>query len=81
MMEWQLADSKNRFSEVITKAETEGPQKVLRRGVPVAMVVSIEEYERLRGPKRSLKDLLLNGPDLSGVELERNQAPSREFDW
>ena len=80
-MEWQLADAKNRFSEVVTKAETEGPQRVLRRGVPVAMVVSIAEYERLRGPKRSLKDLILNGPDLTGVDLTRNQAPSREFDW
>ena len=28
-----------------------------------------------------IKDLILNGPDLTGVDLTRNQSPSREFDW
>ncbi len=31
MTEWQVAEAKNRFSELITKALKEGPQKVTRR--------------------------------------------------
>ena len=29
-MVWKLADAKNRFSELLTKASTEGPQTVRR---------------------------------------------------
>ena len=28
---WQLAEAKNKFSEVFTRALTEGPQRVRRR--------------------------------------------------
>lgn len=80
-MEWQLAEAKNRLSEVIDRAVSEGPQQVTRRGKPVAVVVSIEEFTKLKGQKRTLKDLILNGPDLTGVDLSRNQTPSREFEW
>ena len=31
-MEWQLADAKNRFSEVVNRALAKGPQFVRRRG-------------------------------------------------
>lgn len=81
MAEWPLAEAKNKFSELVNRAESEGPQTVLRRGEPVAVLVSISEYKRTCTPKRSLKDMILNGPDLTGVDLSRNQAPSREFDW
>ena len=80
-MEWQLADAKNRFSEMVNRAESEGPQTVLRRGEPVAVLVSISEYKRTCAPKRSLKDLLMNPPDFTGVDLSRDQSPEREFEW
>lgn len=81
MAEWQLAEAKNKFSEMVNRAESEGPQTVLRRGEPVAVLVSIAEYKRMCIPKRSLKDMILNGPDLTGVDLSRNRTPSREFEW
>ena len=84
MADWQLAEAKNKFSEVVDRAITEGPQYVSKRGELAVVVVSVREYrrlERLEGRKRTLKDLILNGPDLSGVDLSRNQTPSREFEW
>ncbi len=30
-MEWNLAEAKNRFSEVVTRVLTEGPQRIRRR--------------------------------------------------
>jgi prevent-host-death family protein len=30
-MEWQTAEAKNKFSELLDRAEAEGPQRVSRR--------------------------------------------------
>jgi prevent-host-death family protein len=79
---WQLAEAKNKFSEVFTKAMTEGPQRVRRRGETV-VVVSEAEFERLSGnqPKRmSLGEFLLQGPSFEGVDLERDRTEGREVD-
>lgn len=77
---WQVAEAKNKFSELITKALTEGPQRVRRRGETV-VVLSEAEYERLAGkPKVTLGEYLLNGPSLEGVDLERDKSPGREVD-
>lgn len=47
-MDWQLADAKNRLSEVVNRALTEGPQRIERRGDRV-VVLSEAEYDRLTG--------------------------------
>jgi prevent-host-death family protein len=57
---WQIQEAKAKFSEFLDKALHEGPQVVTRRGVATAVLVPIEEWERLQ--KRALptlKDLLL----------------------
>jgi prevent-host-death family protein len=38
---WQLQEAKNRLSEVIHAAQSQGPQTITRHGEPVAMVVPI----------------------------------------
>lgn len=48
-MNWQLAEAKNKFSDLIHRALTEGLQKITRRGVETAVVLSAEEYQRLTG--------------------------------
>lgn len=80
-MDWKLADAKNRFSEVVDRAISDGPQHVTRRGEPAVVVVSAEEFEKLQSQKRTFKDLILNGPDLTGVDLSRNRMPGREYEW
>ena len=80
---WQLAEAKNKFSEVFTRALTEGPQRVRRRSDTV-VILSEAEYERLAGnqPKKmSLGEYLLQGPSLEGVDLERDRSPGREVDF
>jgi antitoxin Phd len=64
-MVWPVYDAKARFSELLDAALKEGPQIVSRRGVDTAVLVPIDEWERLKGEKReSIKDILLdpNGP-------------------
>jgi phosphopantothenoylcysteine decarboxylase/phosphopantothenate--cysteine ligase len=50
MDEWQVAEAKNRFSELITKALKEGPQRITRRD-EAAVVLSAAEYARLTGAR------------------------------
>ncbi len=47
MVQWQTADAKQRFSELIDAADGNGPQVVMRHKVPVAIVLSPEDYRRL----------------------------------
>jgi len=57
---WQVQDAKARFSEFLDATIKKGPQIVTRRGVKTAVLVPIEEWERLQKAARpSLKDLLL----------------------
>ena len=67
-MEWQLADAKNRFSELVNQALRVGPQRVRRRNEAV-IVISADEYERLKGQTVSFKQYLLAGESLEGVDL------------
>jgi antitoxin Phd len=63
-MKWQLQDAKARFSELIEDSLQKGPQVVTRRGIDTAVVVSLEEWQKLTNEKRlSWKDVLLgDGP-------------------
>ncbi|MEM6911492.1 MAG: type II toxin-antitoxin system prevent-host-death family antitoxin [Verrucomicrobiota bacterium] len=74
---WKLADAKNRFSELVNNALSEGPQVVERRGDRV-VVISNDEYEKLTGKKPDFIEFLMNGPSLEGVDLERSKDPMRE---
>ena len=53
--EWQLQEVKNRFSEVVNLALADGPQTITRRGKPVAVMISVEEFRRL-APETQVKD-------------------------
>jgi antitoxin Phd len=48
---WRLQDAKARFSEVVRLARQAGPQRVTVRGRDAVVVVSSEEYDRLRHPE------------------------------
>ena len=76
-MDWKLAEAKNKFSEVVKRALTEGPQRVTRRDDAV-VIVSEADYERLTGQRPGFRDYLVNGPSLAGVDLKRDRSPMRE---
>lgn len=79
-MIWQLAEAKNKLSEVVSRALSEGPQRIRRRG-QVVVVLSEDEFNRLSGARESFTDYLLRGPSLEGLDLSRNQSPMREVTW
>ena len=59
-MSWPVQEAKARFSELLEKSVTEGPQIVTKRGVEMAVLVPIDEWRRLQQRARpTLKELLL----------------------
>ena len=57
---WQIQEAKARFSELLRASVEDGPQTVTRRGVPLAVLVSVEQWNALRHVGvPTLKDLLL----------------------
>jgi len=68
---WKLQDAKARFSEVVRRAQSEGPQRVTVRGRDAVVVISAEEFERLLPEKRRIpfvrfmESLYVEGLDLS----------------
>jgi prevent-host-death family protein len=76
-MDWQMAEAKNRFSEVMNRAISDGPQWVRRRKDAV-VVLSEEEYERLAGHRPDFKQYLLQGEDFDGLDLARDQSLGRD---
>jgi antitoxin Phd len=78
-MEWQMADAKNRFSEMLNLASSQGPQRVRRRK-DAFMVVTEEEWERLSGKRPDFKEYLMTGPSFDGVDLTRDPSPMRDVD-
>ena len=80
---WQVATAKNKFSELLNGAETEGPQRVPRRG-RTFVLMSQSDFESLAGkPARqmSLGEYLLSAPKVEGLVIERDRSPPREVDF
>jgi prevent-host-death family protein len=76
---WPLQEAKNKLSQVVQQAASEGPQLITVRGRPAAVVVSAQEYERLTRPSTSLLEFFQQSP-LYGLELdiERSKDVGRD---
>lgn len=72
--EWQLQVAKNRLSELVRRAQSDGPQTITVRGDRVAVLVSAEDFDAL-GPRRgqSLVEFFRASP-LVGVELDLTRS-------
>jgi prevent-host-death family protein len=75
-MTWQLQEAKQKFSEVVRRALTSGPQVVTRHGRAAVVVVSAEDFGRLRGGA-AFKQFLRAAPDLSQLDIRRDRRPGR----
>jgi antitoxin Phd len=78
---WTLQDAKNRFSELVRRVLTQGPQTVtrgrpgVRRDQDTVVVLSAADYQRLVGRQGSLVSFLQRSP-LADVELEIDRPRS-----
>ena len=82
MQTWQMQEAKARLSEVIKRAEVDGPQDITLHGRSVAVVLSRAAFERLSGQMASLADFMQASP-LVGLDedlvFERDGSLTREL--
>ena len=53
---YSIADARTSLSTIVDQAEAGDPVELTRRGRPVAVVMSLRDYERMRGGRRPFGD-------------------------
>ena len=80
---WPLQNAKARFSELVRMARSEGPQHVTWHGREEVVVISAEEFRRLKGNEtgQALIDVFQASPHRDiDIEPERIRMPVRDVD-
>ena len=80
-MSWQLQQAKQKLSEVIRCAQTNGPQKVTLRNEPYAWIISDAEYKRLMQQRENIVDFFQRSPhrDIE-LDFERRKDLPRDVE-
>jgi antitoxin Phd len=78
---WKLEDAKARFSEVVRRARTEGPQHVTVRGKDAVVVIAVETLEKLLPAKKPRQTLVafLQGLGIGDLDLTREPDTGRDI--
>lgn len=68
-------DAKNKLSALIAAAIKGEPQLITKNGVETAVLISYEDYLKLKAKSESFVDFLLNSPlKNSDIDLSRSKA-------
>jgi prevent-host-death family protein len=88
---YSIAEARDNLARIVHEAEAVGAVELTRRGRPVAMLVSMAEYERLQGRLPSLwesigrfrerADVERNGVEPDVFEGVRDRGTGREVKW
>jgi prevent-host-death family protein len=73
---WTVAEAKAKFSEVIERAMSLGPQTITRKGRTAAVVVGAEEWQRKTKRVGNLAEFFAASP-LRGSNLKIRRVKSR----
>jgi antitoxin Phd len=90
--QYSIAQAKDRLPSIVHEVERGQPVEITRRGKPVAIVMSLEEYRRVAGGKRKsfneafeefrasvdLEALNFTDEDFEGI---RDRSPGRDVHW
>ncbi len=75
---WTVAEAKAKFSQVLERARTAGPQTITRSGKLAAVVVSAEEWARKTQRIGNLAEFFAQSPLRgSGLKLRRPRGGAR----
>ncbi len=78
---WQLQEAKNKFSNLVDKAQNKGPQVVTKHGKDAVVVLSIEEYKKLIKPKKTLVAFFQSSPLANAkLNLHRNKELPKDIE-
>ncbi|HKO06241.1 MAG TPA: type II toxin-antitoxin system Phd/YefM family antitoxin [Alphaproteobacteria bacterium] len=78
---WTVAEAKAKFSEVIERAQSGGPQTITRNGRTAVVVVAAEEWERKTRRIGNLAEFFAASPLRgSGMRIKRIRDRPRSVD-
>jgi len=78
---WKLEDAKARFSEVVRRARTEGPQRVTVRGKDAVVVIAAEALDKLLPTAKPRQNLVafLRSLGIGDLDLAREHDTGRDI--
>lgn len=74
--QWAVAEAKAKFSSIIDRALTEGPQTITRSGRKTVVVVSVSAWERKESRKGNLAEFFAASP-LRGARIRIKRTKSK----
>ena len=79
---WPVQDAKARFSELLRAAETE-PQYITLRGEEKGVLLSSEEYRRLRKgpPDRTFYEIWKSAPKVADFKIPKRKGRMRPVEF
>jgi prevent-host-death family protein len=81
MTQWQIQHAKARLSEVIEKAQIDGPQVLTKHGRARAVILSMDEFKALKAKQLpTMLETLLSGPKFDEFEVHRDADYCREIE-
>ena len=73
---WLLQDAKARFSELVRRVRSEGPQRVTVHGRDEVVVIAAEEFRRLKGePTGEALIAAMQASPHRDIDIEPRRAP------
>lgn len=77
---WTVAAAKARFSELLDRARTHGPQLITRNGRRAAVVIGADEWDRRTRRAGNLADFFADSPlrHVPELEIERQSDLPRD---
>ncbi len=80
-MTWSIQNAKARFSELVQKTQDDGAQLITKNGHPIAIIMSVKEYDHMKKPKQSLIDFFKEAPFPEiDLPIERSKDEPRNFE-
>lgn len=77
---WTVAEAKAKFSEMIERAMSEGPQTITRKGRTAAVLVGAEEWQRKTKRVGNLAEFFAASPLRgSGMKVRRLKERPRKI--
>jgi prevent-host-death family protein len=88
---YSIAEARHNLAAIVHEAERESPVELTRRGEPVAVLLSLQAYQRLLSKETHFWDAYTtfrSSIDLAQLNIEpslfegvRDRSPGREMDW
>jgi prevent-host-death family protein len=78
---WTVAEAKAKLTELIQRAQLNGPQTITRHGRTAVVIVGAQEWERRTRRSGSLADFFASSPLRgSGLKIQRFKDRPRKFE-